>query len=81
MTWATGSKANRRWIYLLTFCLGFYIAFSVAMFVFVIETKAGWKAGINAVVLSMFLNGSTLRAIQRRRLSSASDRKNLADIV
>jgi hypothetical protein len=80
MTWAKGSRANRCWIYLLTFCLDFFVAGSVAMLVFCIDTKVGWRMGIRMALLCLFLNTSTFRALQKRRVSHASAKKNLADM-
>ena len=64
--WATGTKANRAWIYLLTFCFCFFLAITAAAVVFGV-LDGGWKMGIRATLFFLFVDVSCYRALQRRR--------------
>jgi hypothetical protein len=43
---ATGTKANRAWTYLLTFCFCFFLATTVGMAIFEAVEHVGWATGL-----------------------------------
>jgi len=64
--WATGTKANRAWIYVLTFCFCFFLATTSALVIFAVR-DGGWKMGMRAILFFLFANVSCYRALDRRR--------------
>ena len=64
--WATGTKANRAWIYILTFCFCFFLAMTAGAVVLGV-LDGGWKMGIRAILFFLLVDTSCYRALQRRR--------------
>ena len=64
--WATGTRANRAWIYVLTFCLCFFLAITAGAVIFAV-LDSGWKMGIRATLFFLFADVRCYRALERRR--------------
>jgi hypothetical protein len=68
--WAMGNRANRVWIYVLTFCLGVFVILALAMVLYSIHEGDGWSRAARGGLFFSFVISSTFIAIQRRRKSS-----------
>jgi hypothetical protein len=77
VVWATGAKANRAWIYVLTFCFFFFLAITAAAVVFA-ALDSGWRTGIRATLFFLFVDVSCYRALQSRR-QAGNAHKNTAE--
>jgi hypothetical protein len=73
--WATGSKANRAWIYVLTFCFFFLVATTLGTAIFAAVERVGWTKGAKAVVVFVIVDAITYNALQKRRRSSTRHEK------
>ena len=76
VVWATGTKANRAWIYVLAFGFCFFLAITVGAVIFAVLDGA-WKMGIRATLFFLFADVSCYRALQRRRHASDAYRTKL----
>ncbi len=65
--WATGNKANRLWIYVLTACLVFFVALTIGMFVFSLYENYTWKDRFRVLAVFCLLIASCFGALQKRR--------------
>jgi hypothetical protein len=77
VVWATGAKANRVWIYVLTFCFCFFLAITAAAVIFA-ALDGGWRMSIRATLFFLFMDVSCYRALQSRR-HAGNAHKNTAE--
>ena len=75
VVWATGNKANRAWIYILTFCFCFLLATTVGMAIFTAAERIGWAKGAKVIVVFAIVDAITYNALQKRRRPSTSHEK------